>query len=247
MDASLLYQHQLPWKWQHCDVCWYRMNGLFYACGKCNFKVDIECACMTDTIHHAGHPQHLLEHVAQPDLKRDAKSWRFMCAAGCGYVIDNVCYRCCNNSCDFMVHVRCAVLPASVSSLRWDERHPLMLTYDATLNRPGDFYCDQCETRMNPKRWMYRCRACDLSFHPRCFKTVSGLWRHMKLGQKYVNEAAHRHRLTYQLLTKKRRCDICGCNKFECDGFYCASCNFFICLDDCGAKMIGAGDMKAVD
>lgn len=29
----------------------------------------------------------------------------------------------------YIVHVKCAVLPASVSSRRWDEYHPLLLTY----------------------------------------------------------------------------------------------------------------------
>ncbi|KAL1535837.1 hypothetical protein AAHA92_28570 [Salvia divinorum] len=99
------------------------------------------------------------------------------------------CYRCCNSSCDFIVHVRCAVLPKSVSSHRWDKHHQLLLTYDATLNHLGDFYCDQCETQMNPKSWMYYCSSCDLSFHPQCFQTTSGEYRNIKFGQEYVINA----------------------------------------------------------
>ncbi|XP_042044967.1 uncharacterized protein LOC121790941 [Salvia splendens] len=238
-----------PWKYQDCDVCEYPMNGLFYNCRECEFKVDIKCACMPDTILHAAHPQHLLKYVTQSDLGRDINRRRLSCAAGCGQHVDCYdCYRCSNSSCDFIVHVKCAVLPASVSSRRWDEHHPLLLTYDATLNRPGDFYCDQCEKQMNPRSWMYHCRACDLSFHPRCFITTSGWYRNSKMGQEYdVNAETHPHPLTFQLLTTKRRCDFCHINNYELQGFYCALCNFFICYNFCGKGMIAKGDLKAVD
>ncbi|XP_047959225.1 uncharacterized protein LOC125204581 [Salvia hispanica] len=240
-----LDKHQ-PWEIQYCSVCEYRMNGLFYTSG---FKVDIKCACMPDTILHAAHPHHLLKHVAQDELRKDINWWSLTCAAGCGEdIIYYDCYRCCNSSCDFIVHLRCTLLPASVTSRRWDEYHPLLLMYDATLNRPGDFYCDQCEKPMNPKSWMYHCRACDLSFHPHCFQTISGAYRNMKLGQEYViNDAVHPHPLSFQLLTTKRRCDICRYNQYERQGFYCALCNFFICYNLCGAYMVLEGKLKAAD
>ncbi|XP_047963885.1 uncharacterized protein LOC125208339 [Salvia hispanica] len=233
-----LDKHQ-PWTRKECSVCEYETNGLFYTCTKCSFKVDIQCACMPDTIHHAAHPRHLLKHVTQSDLSRDINRRHLWCAAGCDDGITYYdCYRCSNNSCDFIVHVRCALLPVSVSSRRWDEHHPLLLTYNATLNRPGDFYCDQCETQMNPRSWMYRCHACDISFHPKCFITTSGRYRNWKLGQKYVNDAVHQHPLTFQLLTTKRRCDNCGWDKYERQGFYCALCNFFICYYFCSRGLI---------
>ncbi|KAL1551748.1 hypothetical protein AAHA92_19548 [Salvia divinorum] len=237
-----------PWEYERCSACRYYMNGLFYACGECGFKADIKCACLPDTIHHAAHPQHLLNYVTDSSLWREKYSLRLMCAAGCGY---NAyywdCYRCSSNSCDFIVHIQCMMVPASVTSSRWDEHHTLPLTYDATLNRPGDFYCDQCEKQMNPKSWMYHCRRCDLSFHPECFLTTSGIHRNIKMGQEYVNAEAHPHTLTYQLLTTKRRCDVCSQDRHEDEGFHCASCNFFICLNSCGREMIQDGDMKAVD
>ncbi|XP_042024459.1 uncharacterized protein LOC121771681 isoform X3 [Salvia splendens] len=215
LDLRSCDKHQL-WNYENCSVCEYDMNGLFYSCTKCSFQVDIQCACLPDTILHAAHPRHLLKYVTQSDVREDINRRRLSCAAGCGEDIgDYDCYRCCSSSpCDFIVHVRCALLPASVSSRRWDEHHPLLLTYNATLNRPGDFYCDQCEKQMNPRSWMYHCRACDISFHPRCFITTSGEYRNIKMGQEYdVNEETHPHPLTFQLLTTKRRCDICRCNE----------------------------------
>ncbi|XP_047962173.1 uncharacterized protein LOC125207007 [Salvia hispanica] len=243
------HKHQ-PWNCQYCSVCEYETNGLFYSCIACDFKVDIQCGCMPDTIHHAAHPRHLLKHVTYSVLRRNINPRRVSCAAGCDDSITYYdCYRCSNNSCDFIVHVKCALLPVSVSSRRWDEHHTLLLTYDATLNRPGDFYCDQCETQMHPRSWMYHCRPCDISFHPKCFPTTSGYYRNRKLGQEYhVNDAVHQHPLTFQLLTTKLCCDSCGEKVHGEEGFYCALCNFFICRRyRCGEKMIENGDMKAVD
>ncbi|XP_047957356.1 uncharacterized protein LOC125203113 [Salvia hispanica] len=244
-----LDKHQ-PWERLSCIVCGYETNGLFYTCTKCYFVVDIKCACMPDTILHAAHPQHLLKYVTPSEPGIELDLWHLSCA-GC-YNNDNMFlhnyYRCSNSSCDFILHIECAVLPASVSSRRWDEHHPLLLTYDATLNRPGDFYCDQCETQMNPRSWMYHCRACDVSFHPKCFPTTSGWLRNIKFGQEYdVNAETHPHTLTFQLLTTKRRCDICDRDMHEQEGFYCALCNFFICFHDCGERMIDNGDIEAVE
>ena len=221
-----------PWEKHYCDVCKYNTNGLFYACGECDFKADIKCACMPDTIHHAAHPQHLLNRVTLSSLGEDKYTRRLTCAAGCGYRVYNLFWGW-GSSCDFIVHLQCMMLPASVASSRWDKHHQLLLTYKATLNRPGDFYYDQCETQMNPKRWMYRCCHCDISFHPDCFKTTSGEWRNIKLGQDYENDEAHPHTLTFQLLPTKRRCDICDEDRHEQEGFHCAPCNFFVCIKNC--------------
>lgn len=161
--------------------------------------------------------------------------------------LDSDWYVC--DSCDeFSVHVLCAALPASTTRSAWDKHHLLLLTYDANLNHPGEFYCDECETQMNPKSWMYQCRHSDLwSFHPNCFKTTSGEYRNIKFGHS-VNALAHPHPLAYQLLTTKRCCNLCGEDKCERRGFHCALCNFFICFSsDCGAILLQDGDIQAVE
>ncbi|XP_047963591.1 uncharacterized protein LOC125208080 [Salvia hispanica] len=234
-----------PWEWKCCRVCYKYMNGLFYGCTKCDyFKVDIKCASMPDTIYHAAHPNHLLGLRSAQDTSR--RHGFINCDACGGLIKFGNSYEC--NSCDFSVHFGCAVLPASTTSRRWDKHHPLLLTHDATLNHPGEFYCNQCEDSMNPKSWMYHCRDCDLSFHPDCFVTTSGWLRNMKLGKEYdVNAEIHPHRLTYQLLTTKYSCDICRYDMHGSQGFYCALCNFFICFEPCGRKMIKDGNIEAVD
>ncbi|XP_057803843.1 uncharacterized protein LOC131019175 [Salvia miltiorrhiza] len=232
--------HKLPSEEWECKVCSLISSGLFYACTKCNFRADIKCASLPATIYHTAHQQHPLDF--QP-------SWQLIyCDAMCGDSLYGNSYAC--GSCEFIVHVPCAILPESITSRRWDKHHRLLLTYDANLNNPGEFYCDACETaETNPKRWMYHCRHCDLSIHPRCLKSTSGEYRNIKFGKEYViNDAEVHppHPLAYQLLTK-RRCDLCRRDKYESRGFQCASCNFCVCLYACGEKMLKNGCMKAVE
>ncbi|XP_057770814.1 protein VACUOLELESS GAMETOPHYTES-like [Salvia miltiorrhiza] len=228
----------------YCHVCAFTSSGLYYACIGCKFKADIKCTSLPDTIYHTAHPQHPLNLVSHNDVHQKQRH-QYYCGANCGGRSSSFdCYAC--SSCEFIVHIRCAMLPASFTSCRWDKHHPLPLTYNANLNHPGEFYCDKCEREMNPKSWMYHCRHCDISFHPRCFKTRFGWYSNIRFGKEYVNAAAHPHPLVSQLLTTKRRCNLCRNDRYELPGFHCESCNFFICRD-CGKKMIGDGDMKAAD
>ncbi|XP_047957579.1 uncharacterized protein LOC125203306 [Salvia hispanica] len=245
-DHSLVLQSgdkHKPWKSTYCGVCCTHTNGLYYACTKCDdgFKVDIKCASMPETIYHAAHHPHTLNLLSKEDTEMRASDTS---CDGCNdyFWFSNNSYAC--GSCDYIVHFECAVLPASNTSGRWDKHH-LLLMHDATLNRPGDFYCNQCEKQMNPKRWMYHCRSCDISFHPRCLVTTSGGFRNIKFGQKYVIAGAHRHTLTFQILTTKRHCDVCREYRHGWQGFYCAPCMFFLCYY-C-KKMIEDGNIEAVD
>ncbi|KAH6832723.1 hypothetical protein C2S53_015767 [Perilla frutescens var. hirtella] len=232
------------------DVCFLPMNGLFYGCRRCEFKADINCASLPNTIYHSAHPHHPLNLLNRNDFisKGYYNPWRLQCSAGCNlWQYYEHLYVC--DSCDeFMLHVGCALLPPSVRDRRWD-KHNLPLTYDANVNHPDEFYCDHCETQMNPKMWMYHCRPCDLSFHPNCFNAASGWYRNIKFGQQYhMNSSGHPHPLTYQLLTTKRSCDVCRVNAYTYRGFHCASCNFFICFYNCiRRKRLEYGDIHAVE
>ncbi|XP_057772008.1 uncharacterized protein LOC130991682 [Salvia miltiorrhiza] len=230
--------------YEYCHVCGLSSNGLIYKCTKCLFKADIKCASMPNTIYHTAHPQHPLNLLGKHDVVR-RQDYKISCWADCKSSYLDDYYKC--GSCEFSVHVGCAMVSTSNASRRWDRHHPLLLTYDAYLNHPGEFYCDECEIEMNPKSWMYHCRWCDISFHPKCFITTSGLGRNIKFGKEYVNAAAHPHPLAFQLLTTKRRCNFCREDNYEWPGFHCASCNYFICYYKCGKKMLGDGDMKVVD
>lgn len=119
--------------------------------------------------------------------------------------------------------------------------------YDANVDHPSEFYCQGCEKQMNPKMWMYHCRGCDVSFHHKCLPAVSGDCRNIKFGQQYLMSAAHPHPLSYQLLTTKRRCDVCPSYVYNQRGFQCASYNFFMCLSVCGWRFLRERHIQVAD
>lgn len=181
---------------------------------------------------HAGHPQenHHLKLLTINEVSQQGPCG----ACDIHLRLSAVGYRC--DRCEFSLHARCALLPA-MNKHRWDE-HALPLTYDAKMNHPTDFYCDMCEKEMNPKFWMYHCRRCDLSFHPDCLRTTSGLLRNLKLGQRYLITDCHPHPLLHRTINIKEHCDLCGDDDsvYDMPGFQCASCNFVMCLYTCGQK-----------
>ncbi|XP_047937822.1 uncharacterized protein LOC125185341 [Salvia hispanica] len=122
---------------------------------------------------------------------------------------------------------RCVMLPATNKHRL--ENHLLPLTYDACVNRPGDFYCSNCEVQMEPTMWMYHCRDCDQSFHPRCFPATSGDYRNIKYGTQYVISNIHDHPLRFQIISKKKKCGLCHRDKYDWPGFQCVSCFFVVC------------------
>ncbi|XP_042008650.1 uncharacterized protein LOC121757199 [Salvia splendens] len=224
--------------WILCRFCRAFTNGLYYACtsARCSFTIDIKCASMPNTIKYIAHPQH--NHLK---LERVTDAvWPDLCA-GCFKIIipEFGCvgkYGC--SSCRFSVCNKCVMLPAR--NKHRSEKHLLLLTYDAYVNRPGEFYCSICEERMNPRIWMYHCRDCDQSFHPECFHVKSGKYRNINFGtQQYVISSFHdpHHRLRFQIITKKKRCDLCHHDRYGGAGFQCESC-FFVACTPCGVKHI---------
>ncbi|XP_047983821.1 uncharacterized protein LOC125224461 [Salvia hispanica] len=152
--------------WRQCDICVVYTNGLYYACTykHCWFTIDIKCASLPNTIKHAAHPRHnYLDRVSANVLFGFCDSCHLYVSSHKGK------YKC--NSCRFLVCGSCVILPATNKHRL--ENHLLSLTYDAYVNRPGDFYCSSCEGQINPRKWMYHCRDCDQSFHPKCFPAMS--------------------------------------------------------------------------
>ncbi|XP_042045103.1 uncharacterized protein LOC121791134 [Salvia splendens] len=151
---------------------------------------------------------------------------------GCTYYFNNsVAYCCSSSDCDFALHVECAMLPASITRREWNECHPLVLEFHASFDHPSDFICDFCEEELHPRRWMYQCRPCDLSFHLLCLDTASGGYRNIKFGRRFVLDGIHRnHPLTFNWITIKRRCDICHRNVYSYCGLECAPCYYVVCM-----------------
>ncbi|KAL1534276.1 hypothetical protein AAHA92_30472 [Salvia divinorum] len=215
--------------WIKCKICYAYTNGLYYACTYkyCSFVTDIKCASLPNTMKHAAHPRHNY-------LNLVTGNYGYNYCGNCDDLITPLQgqYRC--NSCRFSVCRKCVMLPATNKHRL--EKHLMWLTYDSYVNRPGEFYCSSCENRMSPRSWMYHCRDCDQSFHPECFPATSGYFRNIKYGaEQYVISSIHDHPLRFQIISNKKRCDLCHDDRYNEPGFQCASCFFVACLF-CGVK-----------
>ncbi|PIN05183.1 hypothetical protein CDL12_22280 [Handroanthus impetiginosus] len=212
-----------------CRICGNYTNGIAYCCQSCDVTIDVKCASLPTIIKHASHRNHKL-------TKRRLGRVGYYCVGCDAYIWSSyIAYCCGNNDCyDFGIHTGCAMLSPSIKH-RWD-KHPLLLTYDASIDHPSDFYCEVCEEEMHPKRGMYHCRECDQSFHTYCL-TESGPNRNIKFGRQFEFGDLHPHPLTYNIVSLKHECDRCGGVAYEKRGFECANsnCNYALC-EDCGLK-----------
>ncbi|PIN03183.1 hypothetical protein CDL12_24295 [Handroanthus impetiginosus] len=220
-DKSLLF----------CRMCEKLTTGIVYSCQACDMMIDVKCASLPTIIKHASHPSHKL-------IKR-VPGKGFLCVGCYGYIWSDldIAYCCGNNVCyDFWIHTGCAMLPPSIKH-RWD-KHPLLLTFDASMDHPSDFYCEACEEEMHPKRGMYHCRECDQSFHTYCLPE-SGEHRNIKFGRQFEFGDLHPHPLTYNIVSLKYTCDRCGRIAYEKPGFECANsnCNYALC-EYCGLEYL---------
>ncbi|XP_057771162.1 uncharacterized protein LOC130990956 isoform X2 [Salvia miltiorrhiza] len=211
-----------------CELCNISTNGRVYECEGCKMKIDVKCASLPKTIRHESHPHH-----HKPLILTRISSGGKTKKCGCGRILSNCTAYCCSSSddCDFALELKCAMLPKSIRKHEWDTTHSLRLTFDASLDHPSDFFCDFCEEELHPKKWMYHCRQCDLSFHLFCLRSASGWYRNIKFGRRFVLEGIHpNHPLTFNCVTIKRRCNICDMDEYNYGGLECASCNYLVCL-----------------
>ncbi|PIN16815.1 hypothetical protein CDL12_10546 [Handroanthus impetiginosus] len=210
-----------------CRMCDKVTTGIAYLCQACNVMIDVKCASLPTIIKHASHRNHKLIKRVAGWLKYDAC---YCCAKS--MKAQDTAYFCNNNVCkdlDFVMCIGCATLPPSIKH-RWD-KHPLLLTHDAYIDHPSEFYCEACEEEIEPKRWMYHCRECDQSFHIRCL-TESGHHKNIKFGRKFEFGGLHPHPFTFNKVSLKFKCDGCGEIVYEHSGFECASnCNYALCRD----------------
>ncbi|KAH6765193.1 hypothetical protein C2S51_016442 [Perilla frutescens var. frutescens] len=230
--------------WYSCGLCKLETNGIGYQCEECEMKIDVRCASLPPTIRHASHPRHkglIMARILPEDeggMKRKCH-----CCHEYPFSTGSIVYRCSNDDCDFVLHLSCALLPQSLTKPDSD-KHPLVLTFDASPDHPSDFFCDVCEKEMHPKRWMYHCRQCDNSLHISCihhqlFMYYSSVY--FKFGRRLQLDDIHPHSLTFKLSILKKRCNICSEDVYAIFrsrfGFECASCNYLVCFF-CGFKEI---------
>ncbi|KAH6763586.1 hypothetical protein C2S52_021019 [Perilla frutescens var. hirtella] len=224
---------------RECNLCGLSTNGMWYKCTECDVRIDVKCASLPTTIRHASHPHHkplILTRILPHQEKLRCRGCRDLLKNN----ISDIAYFCSSDDCDFALHLRCAQYPLSITEHQWNMNcnHPLLLTFDASLDHPSDFFCEFCEEELNPKGWMYHCRQCDISVHLlSCSNPASGWYRNMKFGRRFEMDGIHPHPLTFNHITLQKRCHLCSEEVYNFPGFECVSCYYVVCRA-CGRRQL---------
>ncbi|KAF8018903.1 hypothetical protein BT93_H3714 [Corymbia citriodora subsp. variegata] len=153
-----------------CRGCYQRISGepilgvpisgtFAFSCKECNFYLDAPCA-KKPTLKHPFHEHHLFYIKGKSYGKRDRK-----CRACCKSC--ELDFFSCEH-CDFRLHYECSQLPLTIKS----EHHidPLVLRESYVEEIYTRHYCDICEKRRDPNKWVYFCETnnCELVAHVEC-------------------------------------------------------------------------------
>ncbi|KAF8035901.1 hypothetical protein BT93_C1812 [Corymbia citriodora subsp. variegata] len=143
-----------------CRICYKRIRGTFaFSCGECDFYLDVKCA-QKPTLKHHFH-EHLLiyfgEEAVEPMPAEGRQSNRNRKCRACRKSCRLDFFRCVH--CDFSLHYECSQLPPTIKS----EHHwePLVLRESYKEDDWGPYYCDICERRRDPNKWVYFCETCE--------------------------------------------------------------------------------------
>ncbi|CAA7040289.1 unnamed protein product [Microthlaspi erraticum] len=137
-----------------CKLCHQYFTGFRYESGP-YLTLDVRCASATDTLVHESHP-HPLHYYSR--YSHDKPCSR--CGSKYGL------YKC--DECDYILDGKCALLPEKVMRNRYDD-HPLFLSYGGERRSvDGEYWCEACETKVDPERGFYTCNDCGVFLHVSC-------------------------------------------------------------------------------
>ncbi|KAA8517093.1 hypothetical protein F0562_017386 [Nyssa sinensis] len=215
-----------------CQCCGINSNGFSFSCASCEFYLDVNCASLPSSITHEAHAHHRLV-LKQPNdrLKCNACHQFWSWYYHFGFICD---------TCDFNLDLECALLPRKTSH-RYEEHHPLTLTYSPVKDDSDEYFCEICEEELDPKNWFYHSGECDCNqwFHPECIHPY-GRPKIMFGGT--IKIANHPHPLTLsERLKDVSKCDYCG--KYLFFSFLpsvkCLQCNYklhYDCIESCNEQ-----------
>ncbi|KAL5560384.1 hypothetical protein UlMin_036595 [Ulmus minor] len=158
---------------QSCDACHKRGGKLMYFCCEqgCNFKMGTECAFLKPTIKWDRH-NHLLFLMERAYCGND--QYCDVCRSSYEkqlvQVHNEVChteiflFRC--MECNFNIHFLCGPLPHTIKH----DCHMDVLTLVDTIDEDelGEYYCDICEEKRDPRFRVYYCVNCKFVAHIHC-------------------------------------------------------------------------------
>ncbi|KAL0844302.1 hypothetical protein Bca101_017548 [Brassica carinata] len=165
-----------------CAFCRQHSTGFRYESGL-YVAMDVRCASISDSIDHESHPH--------PLYYGESKS-KEKCCSRCE-IVRMFLFSC--DECDYVLDAKCAVLPKKVMINRYDD-HPLFLSYE-DVNVDEKYWCEACETKVDPKRGFYTCNDCGVVLHISCVVgdfsyiiSVSSVYVVFMLGDGYMEKGS---------------------------------------------------------
>lgn len=151
-----------PYKNTACYLCNEAIRGTFaFSCGECKFYLHVDCA-QKPTLKHPFHEHHLFyfseikKHRIAEGRQNNRKCRA--CLKSCG--IDF--FSC--EQCDYTLHYECSESPLTIKSEHHGYCGPLVLRESFIEDERAEYYCDICERRRDPQKWVYFCETCDYNF-----------------------------------------------------------------------------------
>ncbi|XP_010495933.1 PREDICTED: uncharacterized protein LOC104773078 [Camelina sativa] len=135
-----------------CMLCKQLFTGFRYEVDSHNI-LDVRCGSISEPFVHKSHPH---------ALYYSTDFYRFCSACACMPRSTISC-----DECDFRLCFKYAFLPQNLMRRRYDD-HPLFLSFGGDLDVDGEYWCDACETKVNPKEWFYTCNDCGTTLHISC-------------------------------------------------------------------------------
>ncbi|KAF5808061.1 putative kinase C-like, phorbol ester/diacylglycerol-binding protein [Helianthus annuus] len=156
-------------------------------------------------------------------------------------------------TCDFNIHVECALLLPKVIENKCD-KHPLSLRYEPAQDHISEYFCEICEDEFDPWEWFYHCTTCAQSMHAACMPLILQVQCEQatyKENRKCVYEflnvkfggtlevKGHSHRLAFAQGRKSDgECSECGYKLQYKMIFKCLECEFAVDYR-CASRLVG--------
>ena len=213
-----------------CVVCCLPCNGPCYFFPDTNhplydipLMVDLSCMAAPSIIKHSSHSQHLLFRTSRYLLTSP-----ITCCSHSSTIHD--VYRC--TTCNFYIHIRCALLPKRIQFRKFDQHPPHLITTGTSSTGSYNDICEVCEEGIECKYWFYHCAKCDYSVHVNCIPSLGYLSK-VKFGGKF-DISCHFHPLTLTRMLTYGRNEKCGQyhkiiqELVDQVAFSCSQCNYWI-------------------
>ncbi|XP_024004133.1 uncharacterized protein LOC18026538 [Eutrema salsugineum] len=194
----------------YCTVCQRLCSGFKYVCLDCNVEIDVRCCSIREPFIHESHPQHRLFYTS-PESK--------LCGA-CNETASTV-LTCVD--CDFSLGFDCATLPNKVKHKC--DTHFLSVCFGEKTSK--EYWCEACETEVNPSTRFYTCEDCSSTLHIDCVIGEFTFWR-----PGYIAISHYEVEVVPNVSASRPYCRVCFCRCQDTSGIIHIS-GKYICSSKC--------------